>query len=77
MKIKYDSEVDALYIELRDILAAKNIDIEEGVTIDLDKDGHIVGIEILDAQERLKGSLAQLEINEIPWKKSKSLVKSR
>lgn len=77
MKIKYDSEVDALYIEFRDILAAKNIDIEEGVTIDLDKDGHIVGIEILDAQERLKGSLAQLEINEIPWKKSKSLVKSR
>jgi len=77
MKIKYDSEVDALYIELRDILAAKNIDIEEGVTIDLDKDGHIVGIEILDAQEKLKGSLAQLEINEIPWKKSKSLVKSR
>jgi len=77
MKIKYDSEVDALYIELRDILAVKNIDIEEGVTIDLDKDGHIVGIEILDAQEKLKGSLAQLEINEIPWKKSKSLVKSR
>jgi len=77
MKIMYDSEVDALYIELRDILAVKNIDIEEGVTIDLDKDGHIVGIEILDAQEKLKGSLAQLEINEIPWKKSKSLVKSR
>jgi len=77
MKIKYDSEVDALYIELRNILAVKNIDIEEGVTIDLDKDGHIVGIEILDAQERLKGSLAQLEISEIPWKKSKSLVKNR
>ena len=77
MKINYDSEVDALYIEFRDILAAKNIDIEEGVTVDLDKDNHIVGIEILDAQERLKESLSHLEFSEIPWKKTKLAIKSK
>jgi uncharacterized protein YuzE len=29
------------------------MDIEEGVTVDLDAQGHLVGIEILDASERL------------------------
>ena len=75
MKINYDPEVDALYIEFRDVLAVKNIDIEEGVTVDLDKDNHIVGIEILDAQERLKESLSHLEFSEIPWKRAKLVSK--
>ncbi len=52
MKIEYDPEVDALYIELRDVYAERNIDIEPGVSIDLDAEGHIVGLEILDASER-------------------------
>ena len=53
MKITYDPEVDALYIALREAAAADGIDIEEGVSVDLDKDGHIIGIEILDASKRL------------------------
>jgi len=77
MKINYDPEVDALYIEFRDVLAVKNIDIEEGVTVDLDKDNHIVGIEILDARERLKESLSHLEFSEIPWKGAKLVSKSK
>ncbi len=58
MKISYDQEADAIYIELRDVKPADSRDIEEGVTVDLDADGHVVGIEILDAQERIgAGSL--------------------
>ena len=53
MKITYDPEADALYIALRDVPAADGVDIEEGVSVDLDDKGHIVGIEILDASERL------------------------
>lgn len=53
MKISYDPEADAIYIELRDVKPADSRDIEEGVTVDLDADGHVVGIEILDAQERI------------------------
>jgi uncharacterized protein YuzE len=53
MKITYDPEADALYIELRRVTAADSVDIEEGVTVDLDAEGHIIGIEILDASERL------------------------
>ncbi len=53
MKIEYDREVDALYILLREVQPADTSDLEEGVTIDLDENGHIVGLEILDASERL------------------------
>ncbi|MFQ5901450.1 MAG: DUF2283 domain-containing protein [Thermodesulfobacteriota bacterium] len=70
MKIDYDPEVDALYIELTKGKAAKNIDIEEGVTVDLDEEGHIVGIEILDARERFsQKDLSSVEITNIPMKK--------
>ena len=67
MKIEYDKEVDALYILLRDVPPADTVDIEEGVTVDLDGDGHIVGIEILDASERLGlESLLNISIENMP-----------
>lgn len=53
MKITYDPEVDALYIQLRDIVPSDSIDIEDGVTVELDDGGHLVAIEILDASKRM------------------------
>jgi uncharacterized protein YuzE len=53
MKITYDPKADALYIALRDVPAVDGVDIEEGVSVDLDDQGHMIGIEILDASERL------------------------
>ena len=54
MKITYDSEGDVLYIQLRDgVCAADGLDIEEGVLADLDEDGHILGLEVLDASDRM------------------------
>jgi uncharacterized protein YuzE len=53
MKITYDPEADALYIQLRAVEAKDSLDVEEGVTVDLDRDGHTIGIEILDASKRL------------------------
>jgi uncharacterized protein YuzE len=49
MKIEYSKNIDALYIRLREAEIGDSIDIEEGVTVDLDEKGHIVGVEILDA----------------------------
>ena len=69
MKIEYDPEIDALYIELRSATPVRSIDIEEGVTIDLDEEGKIVGIELLDASERLKESLSHIELEEVPLRK--------
>ena len=47
MRITYDPEGDALYIELRRVRAHDSVDIEEGVTADLDENGQIIGLEVL------------------------------
>jgi len=70
MKIEYSKDVDALYIRLREVKIADSMDIEEGVTVDLDEGGHIVGIEILDASEKLELSdLVNISIENIPIEK--------
>ncbi len=70
MKIEYDREADALYIQLREAYIDDNIDIEEGVTIDLDAERHIVGIEILDASKRLSlKDLVNITIENLPLEK--------
>ena len=53
MKLTYDSEADALYIVLRSARPRDALDVEEGVTVELDEDGHIVALEVLDASKRL------------------------
>lgn len=64
MKIEYDPEADALYIQVREAHPADNIDIEDGVTVDVDEQGHIVG---LDAGKRLSPSdLASITIHRLP-----------
>jgi len=67
LKIEYDREADALYIQLREADVEDNIDIEEGITIDLDEKRHIVGIEILDASKKLSlKDLVNITIENLP-----------
>ena len=53
MKITYDAEADVLYIQLRDVTPIDSMDVEEGVTAELDGQGHLVALEILDASKRM------------------------
>jgi uncharacterized protein YuzE len=54
MKITYDPEADALYIQLRSTAKLyESEDLEEGVVADFDEEGHIIGLEVLDASDRL------------------------
>jgi uncharacterized protein YuzE len=67
VKIEYSKSVDALYIRLREAKIADSMDIEEGVTVDIDENGHIVGLEILDASEKLNISdLVNISIENLP-----------
>ena len=67
MRITYDPVVDALYIELRAAKPNDSVEIEQGVTADLDEAGHIVGLELLDASTRLGAeSLASVAIERLP-----------
>lgn len=70
MKIEYSKDIDALYIKLREGKITDSIDIEEGVTVDIDEKGHIVGLEILDASEKLDISdLVNISIENLPLEK--------
>lgn len=67
MRIEYDKEADALYIQLREVNVDDNIDIEEGITVDLDENRHVVGIEILDASKKLTLSdMVNITIQNLP-----------
>jgi uncharacterized protein YuzE len=70
LKIEYDKQADALYILLREARVDDNIDIEEGVTVDLDEKRHIVGIEILDASKKLSlQEIVNISIENLPVEK--------
>ncbi len=54
MKIRYDKEVDALYIDLFDLPALESEEIAPGIILDYSEDGRIVGIEVLNASQKLQ-----------------------
>lgn len=63
MKITYDKEANALYIELKQGKFDKNRKIDDFTILDLDKDGNILGIELLDVNKRMsKEDLAKIYI---------------
>ena len=53
MKVYYDDEVDALYLELGDETPEGVIEIAEGVNLDTTSEDKIVGIEVLKASTRI------------------------
>ena len=53
MKVYYDDEVDALYLNFGDETPEGVIEISEGVNLDITPENKIVGIEILNASKKL------------------------
>lgn len=53
MIIRYDNEVDALYLRLSERTPEGVIEIAEGVNLDTTSDDKIVGIEILNASHKI------------------------
>lgn len=53
MKIKYDSKVDAVYIDLAKGKYKKTRKVSDAVLVDEDSKGKILGIEILDAKKSI------------------------
>ncbi len=53
MKVYYDDEVDALYIQFDDAQPDGVKEISEGINLDTTAENKVVGIEILDASSRL------------------------
>jgi uncharacterized protein YuzE len=53
MRVQYDQEADAVYIKLGNQKPDGVIEISEGVNLDTTKDDKIVGIEILNASQKI------------------------
>ena len=47
MKVTYDQQADALYIELGDAPVASTVHIDRGTLVDLDAQGHLIGVELI------------------------------
>lgn len=54
MKVKYDKEVDVLYISFSKNKIKESDEDKPEIILDYDKQGSIVGIEILDASKKMK-----------------------
>ena len=66
MRFEYDKESDAAYIYLEDSIedgeAEKTIELNDNIIVDFDKNGKLLGIEILDASKVLnKESLLEFQ----------------
>ena len=66
MKIKIDLEADAMYISFRKGKFYKNKKIDNKTIADFDKNGNILGIELLAIKERIPAkSLAEVSVSKV------------
>lgn len=54
MDAHYDPEVDALAINWGEAQIEESNEVEPGVILDYDKDGNIIGVEVLEASKKIK-----------------------
>ena len=69
MKITFDKEADAMYIYLKEKKTFKTKCITDDTIVDLDKDGNVIGIELLFVSKRMPiEKLSHLDIITPPSK---------
>ncbi|GIX28843.1 MAG: hypothetical protein KatS3mg123_2724 [Burkholderiales bacterium] len=64
MKLSYYADTDSLYIDLSEQPSAESREISEGVVLDYDANGNLVGIDIDNASKKVQ--LQQLILNKLP-----------
>ncbi len=64
MKLSYYPETDSLYIDLSEKTSVESKEISEGVVLDYDADGKLVGIDIDNASTKVQ--LKELNLRKLP-----------
>ena len=64
MKLAYYADTDSLYIELASQLSTQSMEVSEGVVIDYDERGNLVGIDIDNASTKVE--MSQLVLDKLP-----------
>jgi len=53
MRLKVDKENDALYFRLDEAAIVESEEVQPGIILDFNKEGHVVGIEMLALSKRV------------------------
>ena len=69
MKLQYYPDTDSLYVELKPISGVETREISDGLIVDLDAVGQVVGFDIDHASRRL--DLSTLETEALPLRSTK------
>jgi uncharacterized protein YuzE len=79
MKVTYSPTADAMYIKMNDGLPVSIKRITEGVIADIDADGKLIGIELLDASTFIDDprSVSHETLNIASEKPDPELIKAR
>ncbi|HUO45043.1 MAG TPA: DUF2283 domain-containing protein [Burkholderiales bacterium] len=64
MKLNYYPETDSLYIDLSGQPSAESREISQGIVLDYDAKGNLVGIDIDNASKKVQ--LEKLVLNKLP-----------
>jgi uncharacterized protein YuzE len=64
MKINYYPETDSLYIDLSEKVSAESREISEGIVLDYDSEGNLVGIDIDNDSKKVQ--LKELSLKKLP-----------
>jgi uncharacterized protein YuzE len=64
MKLTYYPETDSLYIDLSERPSVDSLEISEGIVLDYDASGNLVGIDIDNASQKVQ--LKELTLNKLP-----------
>ena len=64
MKLNYYKDTDSLYIDLSSKPSVDSREISEGIVLDYDADGNIVGIDIDNASRKV--DLSEVSLSKIP-----------
>jgi uncharacterized protein YuzE len=65
MKLSYYPDTDSLYIDLSEKPSRESREISEGIVLDYDEDGKLVGIDIDNASQKV--ALKELTLNKLPF----------
>jgi uncharacterized protein YuzE len=64
MKLNYYPETDSLYVDLSEKTSVESREVSEGVVLDYDADGILVGIDIDNASRKVQ--LNELSLQKLP-----------
>jgi uncharacterized protein YuzE len=65
MKLSYYPDTDSLYIDLSETPSVESREISEGVVLDYDEAGNVVGIDIDNASQKV--ALKELTLRKLPF----------